>query len=90
MHTYVSELEWNGGGVEADEVRQKRSVEGGFPGGADKGETKGKRARGKSYHDITPLLCRYVSEQCSSSLMSRVARASSGSGGSWRIRVSEV
>ena len=58
--------------------------------GADKGETRGKRVRGKSYHDITPLLCRYISEWCRSSLTSKAAGASSGGGGSWGIRVPEV
>ena len=77
------------GRMEADEVGQKWSVEG-FPGGVDKGETRGKRARGRSYHDITPLLCCYILEQCSSSSMLRAVRASSGSGGLWRIRVLEV
>ena len=36
----MSELERNGGGVEVDEVRQKWSVEGGFPGGWTKGRQK--------------------------------------------------
>ena len=58
-------------------------------GGGQRGD-KRKEGRGRSYHDITPLLCRYVSERCSSSLMLRAARASSGGGGSWRIRVLEV
>ena len=35
---------------------------------------------GESYHDITPLLCRYVSERCSSSSTSRAAWAISGGG----------
>ena len=65
-------------------------MEGGFPGGADKGETMGRRAGGESYHDITPLLCRYVSEQCSSSSTSGAVRAISGGGGLWGVRVSEV
>ena len=60
--------------------------------GVDKGETRGKRVRGKLYHDITPLLCHYISEQCSSSSMSRVVRGgwSSGGRGLWGIRVLEV
>src|SRR5258708_6998856 len=56
---------------------------------------RGKKMRekeGRSYHDITPLLCCYVSEWHSSSLMSRVARGgqSGGRGGMWGVRVSEV
>ena len=44
------------------------------------------------YHDITPLLCRYVSEWHSASLTLGVARCSwSGSSrGVWGIRVLEV
>src|SRR5258708_18271889 len=44
------------------------------------------------YHDITPLLCCYVSEQHSASLMSGAARCSQSgsSGGVWGIRVLEV
>ena len=41
---YASELKRKGGGVEADEVGQKRSVEGGFPGGGQRGD-KGKEGR---------------------------------------------
>ena len=41
---YTLELKWNEGGVEADEVGQKRSVEGGFPGGGQRGD---KRKEGK-------------------------------------------
>ena len=44
-------VEAEGGGVEADEVGRRRSAEGGFPGGADEGETMGRRAGGESYHD---------------------------------------
>src|SRR5258707_9443055 len=46
----------------------------------------------KAYHDITPLLCRYVSEQRSTSLTSGAARCSwSGSSrGVWGIGVLEV
>ena len=38
-------------GVEAEEVGRRQSVEEGFPGGADEGETMGRRAGGESYHD---------------------------------------
>ena len=44
---YASELKWNEGGVEADEadeVRRKWSVEGGFPGGRQRGD-KGKEGK---------------------------------------------
>src|SRR5258708_4839304 len=53
-------------------------------GGADKAD--------KAYHDITPLLCCYVLEWCSTSLTSGVAQCSwSGSSrGVWGIRVLEV
>src|SRR5258707_10263131 len=46
----------------------------------------------KAYHDITPLLCRYVLERCSASLTLGVARCSwsGSSGGGWGIRVLEV
>src|SRR5260221_7061358 len=46
----------------------------------------------EAYHDITPLLCCYVSERCSASLMSGAARCSwSGSSrGVWGIGVLEV
>src|SRR5258705_1781287 len=44
------------------------------------------------YHDITPLLCRYVSERHSASLMSGAVRCSwsGSSGGVWGIGVLEV
>src|SRR5258706_15461788 len=46
----------------------------------------------KAYHDITPLLCRYVLEQCSTSLTLRVVRWSwsGSSGGVLGIGVLEV
>ena len=46
----------------------------------------------KVYHDITPLLCCYVLEQCSTSLTLGAARCSWGgsSGGMWGIGVLEV
>ena len=46
----------------------------------------------KAYHDITPLLCWYISEQCSASLTSRAVGCSQGgsSRGVWGIRVLEV
>src|SRR6266436_8618644 len=46
----------------------------------------------EAYHDITPLLCRYISEQHSASLTSGAARCSQSgsSGGVWGIRVLEV
>ncbi len=44
------------------------------------------------YHDITPLLCHYVSEQHSASLTSGAVRCSwsGSSGGVWGIGVLEV
>src|SRR5260370_39494624 len=46
----------------------------------------------EAYHDITPLLCRYVSERWSTSLMSGAAQCSwsGSSGGVWGIGVLEV
>src|SRR5258708_6509053 len=46
----------------------------------------------EAYHDITPLLCRYVLERHSASLTSGVAQCSwsGSSGGVWGIRVLEV
>src|SRR5258707_10351796 len=46
----------------------------------------------EAYHDITPLLCHYISEQCSASLTSGAARCSQSgsSGGVWGIGVLEV
>ena len=46
----------------------------------------------EAYHDITPLLCCYVSEQRSASLTSGVAQCSWGgsSGGVWGTGVLEV
>src|SRR5258708_7127195 len=51
-----------------------------------------RRKEGRLYHDITPLLCHYVSEQHSSSLMLRAVRGgqSRGRGGMWGVRVSEM
>ena len=46
----------------------------------------------EAYHDITPLLCHYISERCSTSLTLGAVQCSwSGrSGGVWGIRVLEV
>jgi len=55
-------------------------------------EEEGKRKEGRSYHDITPLLCCYVSEWCSSSLMLGAVQGgqSGGGGGVQGVRVSKV
>src|SRR5258708_23943352 len=84
---------WSGGGGrQADEVRWSWKVtEMGW--GTDKGGKRQERKHeGGSYHDITPLLCRYISEQRSSSVMSRAVRGgrSGGRGGTWGVRVLEV
>src|SRR6266436_3930431 len=80
---------WSGGGGrQVDEGRWSWKVmEMGW--GTDKGEERNER---RSYHDITPLLCHYVSEWHSSSSMSRAVRGgqSGGRGGTWGVRVSEV
>ena len=47
LHTYASELKRNEGGVEADEVGWKRSVEGGFPGGGQRGDKRNEEERGR-------------------------------------------
>src|SRR5258708_25433633 len=46
----------------------------------------------EGYHDITPLLCRYISERHSASLTSGAAQCSwsGSSGGVWGIGVLEV
>ena len=51
-----------------------------------------KRKEERSYHDITPLLCNYISEWCSFSSMMGVAQGSQsgGGGGAQSIRVLEV
>ena len=51
-----------------------------------------KRKEERSYHDITPLLCHYVLEWCSFSLMMEVAQGSQSGGGrgAQGIRVLEV
>src|SRR5260221_2580188 len=50
------------------------------------------RKEGRSYHDITPLLCHYVLEQHSFSTMSEAVQGgqSGGRGGGWGIGVLEV
>src|SRR5258708_21519239 len=52
----------------------------------------GREGEGRSFHDITPLLCHYVSEQHSFSMMLEVVQGgwSGGRGGAWGIRVLEV
>ena len=75
-----------GRGLEADSVdggesevgRGKSEVDGG-------GEVR-------LYHDITPLLCRYISEQRRASSTSKGTRGtlSGGRGGVWGIRVLEM
>src|SRR5258708_27826251 len=62
-------------------------------GGRGQRQSKvGGEGEGRSYHDITPLLCHYVSEWHSFSTMSEAARGgwSGGRGGVWGIRVLEV
>src|SRR5258707_3768560 len=75
---------WSGGGRrQVDKVGWSQKVtEMGW--GTDK--------EGRLYHDITPLLCHYVSEWHSSSSMLRVVQGSQsgGRGGTWGVRVSEV
>src|SRR5258708_30307382 len=52
----------------------------------------GREVEGRSYHDITPLLCCYISEQHSFSTMLEAVRGgwSGGRGGVWGIGVLEV
>src|SRR5258707_13866986 len=51
----------------------------------------GGEGEGRLYHDITPLLCHYVSEWHSFSMMSEAVQGgqSGGGGGAWGIRVLE-
>ncbi len=68
----VEEVEgqWTG----SDGVRDKKRR-----GGArNKRRKRQKRKEGRSYHDITPLLYHYVSEQCSFSLWCEVVRLEVG------------
>ena len=78
LHEYTSELEqrqrkagrheWKAGG------RGQMESEGDGDGATDKGGKRQERKHeGRLYHDITPLLCHYVSEQCSFSLTSGAA-----------------
>src|SRR5258708_29267191 len=87
LHKYTSELEqrWQKAGGQG-----RMELEGDGDGGGHR--QRQERKGGRSYHDITPLLCHYISEQCSSSSMLRVARGgqSGGRGGMWGVRVSEV
>src|SRR5260221_6799733 len=83
---------WSRGGRrQVDEVRWSQKVTE-MGQGTDKGGKRWERKEGRSYHDITPLLCCYILEQCSSSSMLRVAQGgqSGGRGGTWGVRVSEV
>ncbi len=52
----------------------------------------GGEGEGRSYHDITPLLCHYILEQHSFSMTLEVVRGgqSGGGGGAQGIRVVEV
>src|SRR5258708_26379610 len=56
------------------------------------GEKRQKRKEERPYHDITPLLCCYVSEWHSFSLMSGAVQGgwSGGGRGVWSIRMLEV
>src|SRR5258708_115464 len=80
-----------GSGRQADKVRWSQKVME-MGQGTDKGGKRQERKEGRLYHDITPLLCHYISEQHSSSLMSRAVRGgwSGGRGGMWGVRGSEV
>jgi len=59
---------------------------------AQRQEEVGREGEGRLYHDITPLLCHYISEQHSFSMMSEAVRGgrSGGRGGAQGIRVLEV
>ena len=74
------------------EQRQKKWSGGGGGRGSQRQLEVGREGEGRSYHDITPLLCRYVLEWHGFSTMSEAARGGqSGSrGGVWGIRVLEV
>src|SRR5258707_6394865 len=76
---------------QADKVRWSRKVTE-MGQGTDKGGKRQERKEGRSYHDITPLLCHYISERCSSSLMLRAVQGgwSRGRGGTWGARVLEM
>ena len=84
MHRSWSRVE-----VEEAEWRQRRRSGG---GGSWRQLEVGGEGEGRSYHDITPLLCCYISEQRGFSTMSEAAQGGqSGSrGGVWGIRVLEV
>src|SRR6266446_9629568 len=78
-------------GAEAEEVEwRRRRWSGG--GGSRRQLEVGREGEGRSYHDITPLLCCYISEQHGFSTTSEVAQGGqSGSrGGVWGIGVLEV
>src|SRR5258708_17738695 len=83
---------WSGGsGRQADKVRwSQKMME--MEQGRDKGGKRWERKEGRSYHDITPLLCHYILEWHSSSSMLRVVQGgqSGGRGGMWGVRVSEM
>src|SRR5258708_33409938 len=87
LHEYTSELErrWRKAGR-----RGQMESEGDGDGVGDRQGEKRKERR--LYHDITPLLCCYISERCSSSSMLRAARGgqSGGGGRMWGVRVLEV
>src|SRR6266436_7317043 len=56
-------MHWSWSKVEAEEAEWRwRRRSGG--GGSWRWLEAGREGEGRSYHDITPLLCRYVSEQC--------------------------
>src|SRR5258707_8682703 len=80
---------------QVDKVRWSQKVMGMGWGTDKRGKEKRKereRKEGRSYHDLTPLLCHYVSEWRSSSSMLRVVQGgrSRGGGGMWGVRVSEM
>ncbi len=66
--------------------------EGGEGQGTKEERDKKGRKEGRSYHDITPLVCCYIFEWCSFSLMLGVVQGSQigGGRGVWSIRVLEV
>src|SRR5258708_36687316 len=74
-------MHWSWSGVEVEEAEWRQRRRSGGRGGRRQLEVDGE-GEGRSYHDITPLLCCYVSEQCGFSMMPEVARGGrSGSRG---------
>src|SRR5260221_4449252 len=90
-HMSCASMHWSWSGVEAEEAEWRRKRWSGGRGSRRWLEV-GREGEGRSYHDITSLLCCYVLERHGFSMMSEAVRGGwrGSRGGGWGIGGLEV